>query len=224
MRLTPPLGLLAMALPMLTTSAAAAATVTSVGDGDTLHVNDGGKRLTIRVASIDAPEMAQAPYGQQTWQSLQQLLPVSSTATLKYQTKDHYGRTVAEVFSADGRGVGLALVQQGSAFAYRQYLKQCDQWAYPDRERLAERYRVGGLEVRRRELASMGLEGCPAGWPEPDGTKTSTADEPPNYQRQSQIELSPAVVLRTRCILGVCSTAAEASAHLIGWLCRWGGV
>ena len=63
--------------------------------------------------------------------------------TLKTQTKDRYGRTVAEVFTADGLNAGLTLVQQGNAFAYRQYLKQCDEWAYLDREKLAERYRVG---------------------------------------------------------------------------------
>ncbi|MCP9796129.1 thermonuclease family protein [Cyanobium sp. Lug-B] len=63
--------------------------------------------------------------------------------TLKTQTKDRYGRTVAEVFTADGLNAGLTLVQQGNAFAYRQYLKQCDEWAYLDREKLAERYRLG---------------------------------------------------------------------------------
>ena len=39
---------------------ASAATVISVGDGDTLRVEDGGKKLSIRVACIDAPEMAQS--------------------------------------------------------------------------------------------------------------------------------------------------------------------
>jgi micrococcal nuclease len=62
---------------------------------------------------------------------------------LKAQTKDRYGRTVAEVFTQGGANAGLSLVQQGHAFAYRQYLKQCDEWAYLDREKLAQRYRVG---------------------------------------------------------------------------------
>ena len=67
----------------------------SVGGGDTLRVDDGGRKITIRVACIDAPEMAQAPYGQQARDALQQLLPVGSTVTLKTQTKDRFGRTVA---------------------------------------------------------------------------------------------------------------------------------
>ena len=145
MRFAPLLGLqgLALALPLLTPLATAAATEISVGDGDTLRVLDRGQRLTIRVACIDAPEMAQSPYGEQAREALQQMLPLGSTVTLKAQTKDRYGRTVAEVFASNGANAGLTLVQQGHAFAYRQYLKQCDEWAYLDREKLAERYRLG---------------------------------------------------------------------------------
>ena len=47
------------------------------------------------------------------------------------------------MFTQNGANAGLSLVQQGHAFAYRQYLKQCDEWAYLDREKLAQRYRVG---------------------------------------------------------------------------------
>jgi endonuclease YncB( thermonuclease family) len=141
MRLTTLTGLLAPAL--VTPIAASAATVISIGDGDTLRVEYAGWKLTIRVACIDAPEMAQAPYGQQARHALQALLPIGATVTLKVQTRDRYGRTVAEVFAQNGANAGLTLVQQGNAFAYRQYLKQCDEWAYLDREKLAERYRLG---------------------------------------------------------------------------------
>ncbi len=41
-----------------------------MGDGDTLRVVDGGKRLTIRMACIDAPETAHRPYGAASWQRL----------------------------------------------------------------------------------------------------------------------------------------------------------
>ena len=132
-----------LTLPLFPPLTAAAATVISVGDGDTLRVDDGGRAVTIRLACIDAPEMTQAPYGQRARQALQEMLPVGSTVTLKVQTTDRYGRSVAEVFSRNGRNVGLALVQQGNAYAYRRYLGQCDQWAYLDREKLAQRYRAG---------------------------------------------------------------------------------
>ena len=50
----------------------------SVGDGDTLRDVDGSKRLTIRIACIDAPETAQRPYAAASRQRLQELAPVGS--------------------------------------------------------------------------------------------------------------------------------------------------
>jgi len=52
-----------MALQLLVALRSQAATVLSIGDGGTLRVLDGGRRVTVRLACIDAPEMAQAPYG-----------------------------------------------------------------------------------------------------------------------------------------------------------------
>ena len=49
------------------------ATVLSVGDEDTLTVNDSDRKITIRLACIDAPESAQWPYGSQSRAALQAL-------------------------------------------------------------------------------------------------------------------------------------------------------
>lgn len=49
------------ALMLFTPLAVEAATVLSVGDGDTLRIVEGEQRITIRVACIDAPEIAQSP-------------------------------------------------------------------------------------------------------------------------------------------------------------------
>lgn len=128
-------------LPLLA-GPAAAATILSVGDGDTLRVVDGGRRLTVRLACIDAPETAQAPYGAAARQRLQQLAPIGATVTLRAQTTDRYGRTVAEVFR-NGRSLNLAMVRDGQAFAYRQYLSGCDRTAYLGAEATAARQRLG---------------------------------------------------------------------------------
>jgi endonuclease YncB( thermonuclease family) len=45
--------------------------VLSIGDGDTIRVSRQGLPITIRLACIDAPEMAQSPYGQQSRNYLQ---------------------------------------------------------------------------------------------------------------------------------------------------------
>jgi micrococcal nuclease len=84
--------LAALPLALLLTLPAQAATVLSVGDGDTLRVDDRGKRLTIRLACIDAPEMAQSPYGEQSRALLTSLAPVGSDVSLRVVDTDRYGR------------------------------------------------------------------------------------------------------------------------------------
>lgn len=98
--------------------------VVSIGDGDTLKVNTATSSLTVRLACIDAPEMAQAPYGAASREKLQQLLPIGQNVTLQVVDRDRYGRTVAKVYKGN-TSVNLALVQQGYAVVYQQYLKGC---------------------------------------------------------------------------------------------------
>ena len=117
------------------------ATVLSIGDGDTIRVQQGTQKLTVRLACIDAPEMAQAPYGQQARSYLQQRLAMGREVTLQTQTIDKYGRTVAEVIS--DININLAMVEDGQAFAYRKYLGQCDAREYLDAEYRASRHRFG---------------------------------------------------------------------------------
>jgi micrococcal nuclease len=98
--------------------------VISVGDGDTLRVNTGQETLTVRLACIDTPEMAQTPFGLAASQRLKELLPVGQEVMLQIAEKDRYGRTVASVF-ANGTAVSYTLVAEGQAVVYRQYLSSC---------------------------------------------------------------------------------------------------
>jgi hypothetical protein len=121
--------------------AATAATVLSIGDGDTISVLERGQKLKVRLACIDAPETAQSPYGMASRNQLKALLPVGSTVSLRVQAVDRYGRSVAEVL---GKGiVNLAMVQTGQAFVYRQYLARCDRGAYLAAERQAQAQQLG---------------------------------------------------------------------------------
>jgi endonuclease YncB( thermonuclease family) len=119
--------------------------VVSIGDGDTIGVLSGGRTITVRLACIDAPEAAQSPYGQQARRYLQQRLPLGREVTLAAKTIDRYGRTVAEVIS--DINIGLAMVEDGQAFAYRQYLSSCDEKEYLDAEYRASRHRYGVWQV-----------------------------------------------------------------------------
>jgi endonuclease YncB( thermonuclease family) len=68
MRLTALIGSTVTALAVAVLSASAA-TVISVGDGDTLRVEEAGRKITNRVARIDASVMAQSPHGPQARQA-----------------------------------------------------------------------------------------------------------------------------------------------------------
>ena len=133
--------LTALAWPADVDAQSVNATVVSIGDGDTIRVRQAGKALTVRLACIDAPETAQTPYGQQARKYLQQRLPIGREVSLNIKTTDRYGRSVAEVFS--GVNINLALVEDGQAFVYRQYLSGCDAKEYLDAEYRASRRRYG---------------------------------------------------------------------------------
>ena len=121
--------------------AATAATVLSIGDGDTISVLERGQTLKVRLACIDAPETAQSSYGMASRNQLKALLPLGSTVSLRVQAANRYGRRVAEVI---GKGpVNLAMVQSGQAFVYRQYLGRCDRGAYLAAERQAQAQQLG---------------------------------------------------------------------------------
>ena len=121
------------------------ATVLSIGDGDTIRVRQSGRAVTVRLACIDAPETAQSPHGKQARSYLQQRLPVGREVRLEVKTTDRYGRSVAEVIS--DININLMLVEDGQAFAYRQYLSGCDAKEYLDAEYRASRRRYGIWQV-----------------------------------------------------------------------------
>jgi endonuclease YncB( thermonuclease family) len=138
--------LAALAWPSEVVAQGVNATVLSIGDGDTIRVLQAGKALTVRLACIDAPESTQTPHGQQARTYLQQRLPIGREVSLNIKTTDRYGRSVAEVFS--GVNINLALVEDGQAFAYRQYLSGCDAKAYLEAEDRASRSLLGVWQVK----------------------------------------------------------------------------
>lgn len=114
----------------------------SVGDGDTIRVKDAkGNRVTIRLACIDAPETSQGSSGRWSTKTLKGLI-LGKSIRLKPQTKDRYGRTVAEVYSGT-TNINLQMVRLGAAYPYRKYLGQCDRAAYLSAEATANKRGIG---------------------------------------------------------------------------------
>ena len=133
----------ALVLKGLLSSQGFAADVLSIGDGDTVMVKEQGAKVKVRLACIDAPETSQRPYGRQSRDALKVLIPIGSSVTLKVKAKDRYGRTVAEIYK-DTRNINQALVGQGQAFVYWQFISGCDRQRYAQLERDA---RFKGLGV-----------------------------------------------------------------------------
>ena len=137
------LGLLDAAWGMPVIAQTQPATVLSIGDGDTLRVQEGSRTLNVRLACIDGPETSQAPHGASARAQLQALAPVGSTVELRIKATDRYGRSVAEL-SRNGRNLNQALVASGAAFVYWQYIQGCDRQTY---SRLETEARLKGLGV-----------------------------------------------------------------------------
>ena len=128
---------------LLMTAPAHSASVLSIGDGDTITVTEGSKRIQVRLACIDAPETSQSPYGMEARRALQGLLPIGSQVTLMTKATDRYGRSVAEVLKGS-TNINQSVVGSGNAFVYWQFISGCDRQTY---SRLEKDARLKGAGV-----------------------------------------------------------------------------
>lgn len=114
--------------------------VVAVSDGDTLRARCGEagqyEQVTVRLAEIDAPEKAQ-PFGQRSKQSLASLC-FGSTALIRPEKQDRYGRTVARV-ECRGKDSSAEQVRAGMAWAFTRYLTD------PEIARLESAARLAGI-------------------------------------------------------------------------------
>ena len=95
-------------------------TVLSVTDGDTIKVQLSSGPIRVRFHSIDAPEHDQ-PWGQEARSALASRLD-HQQVELEVWTQDRYERLVATVHLG-GENINAWMVQEGHAWAYRDYLK-----------------------------------------------------------------------------------------------------
>lgn len=95
-------------------SDAAPCTILRITDGDTVVCSD---QRRIRLLGIDAPERAQKPFGARATGALAELLPVGSDAGVELDVRatDRYGRTLAYLYTPDGRMVNPEMVRRGFA-------------------------------------------------------------------------------------------------------------
>jgi endonuclease YncB( thermonuclease family) len=93
--------------------------VTAITDGDTLKVFDGQQEIKIRLLNIDAPESKQA-FGSRAKQHLGEKV-FGKEVIVEHHKKDRYKRILGTIW-LDNRNINLEMVEDGYAWAYRQYL------------------------------------------------------------------------------------------------------
>lgn len=147
------------------------ARVVGITDGDTLTVLDEqNQQHTIRLAEIDAPERGQ-PWGDRSRQALSTMV-FSKTVSVQQSDTDRYGRVVARLF-ADGHDVNRAMVEEGHAWAYRQYLTDETLVATESRARAS-----------RAGLWSVSDNQTVAPWAWRQGVRVGTGDQPTVVMQQ----------------------------------------
>lgn len=92
--------------------------VIGISDGDTLTVLNGLTEVKVRLAGIDAPEKGQ-PFGAKSKAALARCA-FGKTTQVEWNKLDRYGRKIAKV-TANGIDCGLAQIENGLAWHYRQY-------------------------------------------------------------------------------------------------------
>ncbi|GAC1323743.1 MAG: thermonuclease family protein [Collimonas sp.] len=88
-----------------------------MGDGDSMTLQIGQRRLKLRLAGIDAPEIKQA-FGVQARQSLHQLC-FGKDVQYEAEAIDRFNRTVATV-RCNGIDASRTQLERGMAWAFRQ--------------------------------------------------------------------------------------------------------
>lgn len=114
--------------------------VNSVHDGDTLRLTCEGEHLKVRLYCIDAPELSQRPWGQESRDHLRRISP--KQIPLVPKDKDRYGRTVGELYTADGSraSINLRMVADGQSVVYPKY---CSERRFYRAEQQAREQRLG---------------------------------------------------------------------------------
>ena len=104
------------------------ARVVEVENGDIITVEpvDSGKYIEIRLYGIDCPKENQ-PYGSIAKNYIT-YLTLDKIVKIEEKDKDQYGRTVAIVTLGNGNVLQELLLEDGFAWVYPSYCKDCKSW------------------------------------------------------------------------------------------------
>jgi len=126
--------------------------VVTVHDGDTMSVIMHGQQAKLRLIGIDAPEIAQVPWGEKAKRHLESLVSSSGNSLQierDVEKNDQYGRILAYAWTAEGRLINLEMIKSGYAVLY----------TVPPNVKYAAEFRKAQAEARAKGRGLWGENG-----------------------------------------------------------------
>lgn len=118
--------------------------VTKVHDGDSVHITPRGKkRIVVRLAAIDAPEIKQ-DYGIVSRDHLRSMI-MNEQVSAQCNKVDKYNRQICVVLK-DNQDINLEMLKTGNAWYYERFRKEqkrSDQRAYSKAAKNARKKKLG---------------------------------------------------------------------------------
>jgi micrococcal nuclease len=90
------------------------------------------------------PRRPTPPYGMESRQALQNLLPIGTKVSIRTKTVDRYGRSVAAVLKGS-TNLHQTLVRTRDTFVFWQHISGRDRWTYSHLKHDARLKGVGGV-------------------------------------------------------------------------------
>ncbi len=128
------------------------ARVAKVHDGDTVSVMIGTKKEKVRLIGIDAPELAQRPWGTEAKKHLEKILGLSGwKVELEFdvEKRDKYGRLLAYLWTTDKRLINLEILKDGYAVLF----------TFPPNIKHVDELRKGERLAREKDIGIWGKAG-----------------------------------------------------------------
>ena len=127
--------------------------VESVYDGDTVWVVCNGKREKLRLYCIDAPEMGQTPWGENSRDYLRSI--IGGTVRVEAMSVDRYGRTVAKLWRGE-TDLNAQMILEGQAAVYSKYCPKVERQYYMSQQ--------NARQARRKIWSQSGIQSAPWEW------------------------------------------------------------
>lgn len=126
--------------------------VVRISDGDSVSIVVNGRTEKIRLIGIDAPEMAQRPWGKKAKQHLEDIIDGSSgkvSVERDVVERDKYGRLLAYLRTGDGRLINELMLRDGYAVLY----------TFPPNVKYTEVFTAAQHEARDKKLGIWSRNG-----------------------------------------------------------------